>query len=284
MPGALARHVKAAIVHLRQAERIAGLAGVGLDASEHEVREAGLFRAAGDATEDLDLRACGNARAQAASPAGTCQHTQRWWHAPGGALPAGSWPGESGASPDAGAARAALRSGLERLCQAREGWDETVRACTSSPGLCSRRDPATVTERKHSSGVTARRPRRSPNPAWATGGPDDWRPRRSALRDPAAKTGVWSISGRVPVARHHGVARPSRRPGSGMTVRSHFQRTPARVPRFWVAVAHRVSVDRLPSRERRGAACREEQTRSLFMARVDRGEWMASRPGQRRTR
>ena len=89
----------------------------------------------------------------------------------------------------------------------------------------------------------------TPNPARPRGGPDDWRPRRSALRDLAAETGIWSISSRVPVARHHGVARPSRRPGPARLCAPIF--SPARVPRFWVTGAHRVSVDRLPSRERR---------------------------------
>ena len=89
---ALARHVKAALLHLRQAEKIAEAAGTDLDASEHDAPEAGLFRAAGDATQDLDLWASCNARAQGASPAGTYRHTERWCHGPGGALPAGSWP------------------------------------------------------------------------------------------------------------------------------------------------------------------------------------------------
>ena len=91
---ALARHVKAALLHLREAEKIAEAAGTGLDASEHDVPEAGLFRAAGDATQDLDLWASCNARAQGASPAGTYRHTGRWCHAPGGTLPGGSWPPE----------------------------------------------------------------------------------------------------------------------------------------------------------------------------------------------
>src|SRR5215469_1651021 len=52
---ALARHVKAALLHLRQAEKIAEVAGTDLDTSEHDVPEAGLFRAAGDAGQDLDL-------------------------------------------------------------------------------------------------------------------------------------------------------------------------------------------------------------------------------------
>jgi hypothetical protein len=59
---ALARHVKAALLHLRQAEKIAEAAGTDLDASEHDAPEAGLFRAAGDATGILT---CG----QAATPA-----------------------------------------------------------------------------------------------------------------------------------------------------------------------------------------------------------------------
>jgi len=42
--------------------------------------------------EDLDLWAINNARAQGAVPADTYQHTRRWCHAPGGALPSGSWP------------------------------------------------------------------------------------------------------------------------------------------------------------------------------------------------
>ena len=89
---ALARHVKAALPHLRQAENIAEAAGIDLDASERGVPEAGLFRAADDAAQDLDLWASCHARAQGASPAGTCRNTGRWCHAPGGALPGGSWP------------------------------------------------------------------------------------------------------------------------------------------------------------------------------------------------
>jgi hypothetical protein len=72
--GALARHAKAALLHLRQAERIAEAAGIDLDASGHEVPEAGLFRAAGDAAQDLDLWASRNARVLGASPAGTYRH------------------------------------------------------------------------------------------------------------------------------------------------------------------------------------------------------------------
>lgn len=48
---ALARHVKAALLHLRQAEDLAELAGIDADASEHDVPEGGLIRAAGDAVE-----------------------------------------------------------------------------------------------------------------------------------------------------------------------------------------------------------------------------------------
>jgi hypothetical protein len=89
---ALARHVKAALLHLRQVERLAELAGIDIDASEHQVPEAGLLRAAGDATQDLDLWTSGNAHARGASRAGTYRHTELWCHAEGGSLPAGSWP------------------------------------------------------------------------------------------------------------------------------------------------------------------------------------------------
>ena len=108
---ALARHVQAAVLHLRQAERIAEAAGIDLDASEHEVPEAGLFRAAGDAAQDLDLWASNSARVRGASPAGTYQHTERWCHAPGGALSGGSWP----AGPPAGGSNARQASGEVRV-------------------------------------------------------------------------------------------------------------------------------------------------------------------------
>jgi hypothetical protein len=91
---ALARHVKAALMHLRQAEDIAELAGIDLYASEHDVPAAGMFRAAGDALDDLDLWTINNARAQGALPADTYQRTERWCHAPRGALPDTSWPRE----------------------------------------------------------------------------------------------------------------------------------------------------------------------------------------------
>src|ERR1019366_3630981 len=39
---ALARHVKAALLHVRQAEDLAELAGIDVDASEHDVPEAGV--------------------------------------------------------------------------------------------------------------------------------------------------------------------------------------------------------------------------------------------------
>src|SRR5258708_8496789 len=108
---ALARHVQAALLHLRQAERIAEAAGIDLDASEREVPEAGLFRAAGDAAQDLDLWAGNSARVRGASPAGTYQHTERWCHAPGGALPGGSWP----PGPPAGGSNAQQASGEVRV-------------------------------------------------------------------------------------------------------------------------------------------------------------------------
>ena len=55
---ALARHVKAALLHLRQAEKIAEAAGTDMDASEHDVPEAGLFRAA---ATPLRILTCGRA-------------------------------------------------------------------------------------------------------------------------------------------------------------------------------------------------------------------------------
>jgi hypothetical protein len=91
---ALARHVKAALLHLRQAEDLAELAGVDLDASAHDVPEAGLIRAAGEAVEDLDMWAVNYARMAGAAPAVTYQHTERWCQAEGGHLPAGSWPSD----------------------------------------------------------------------------------------------------------------------------------------------------------------------------------------------
>ena len=100
---ALAWHVKAALLHLRQAEDIAELAGIDLCASEHDVPAAAIFRAAGDAVQDLDLWTIGNARAQGAAPADTYQHAERWCHAPGGALPDTSWPrGPQAADREAG--------------------------------------------------------------------------------------------------------------------------------------------------------------------------------------
>jgi hypothetical protein len=64
----IARHVKAALLHLRQAENLAELAGIDLYASKHDVPEAGLIRAASEAIEDLGLWAVSNARVQGADP------------------------------------------------------------------------------------------------------------------------------------------------------------------------------------------------------------------------
>jgi hypothetical protein len=91
---ALARHVKAALLHLRQAEDIAELAGIDLYAGEHSVPAVGMFRAAGEAVDDLDSWTINNARAQGVAPADTYMRTERWCHAPGGALPDTSWPRE----------------------------------------------------------------------------------------------------------------------------------------------------------------------------------------------
>lgn len=58
---ALARHVKAALLHLRQAEDLAVFASVDIHTSEHDVPAAGLIRMASEAVEDLDLWAINNA-------------------------------------------------------------------------------------------------------------------------------------------------------------------------------------------------------------------------------
>jgi hypothetical protein len=108
---ALARHVKAALLHLRQAERLAELAGVDIDASEH-VPEAGLIRAVGEAVEDLDLWAINNARASGADRRETYAHTERWCQAEGGSLPAGSWP-----QPEPATAQLADSPGLRMLIE-----------------------------------------------------------------------------------------------------------------------------------------------------------------------
>jgi len=81
---ALARHVKAALLHLRQAEGIAKLAGIDIYGGNEVAR---LIRAAGEATEDLDLWAINNARGHGADPKETYRQTERWCHAPGGELP-----------------------------------------------------------------------------------------------------------------------------------------------------------------------------------------------------
>jgi hypothetical protein len=89
---AFARHVKAALLHIRQAEDLAERVGVDLDASEHDVPEAGLIRGVGEAVEDLDLWAINNASAVGCNPGQTYADTATWCHAPGGQLSAGSWP------------------------------------------------------------------------------------------------------------------------------------------------------------------------------------------------
>jgi len=89
---ALARHVKAALLHLRAAEDLAVRAGIDVDASRHDAPEAGLIRDAGEAVEDLDLWAIGYAQASGADRRETYQDTGSWCHARGGSLPEGSWP------------------------------------------------------------------------------------------------------------------------------------------------------------------------------------------------
>jgi hypothetical protein len=107
---AFARHVKAALLHLRAAEDLAALAGIDVDASEHDVPAAGLIRAAGEAVEDLDTWAINNASASRAEREETYAHTGNWCHTEGGSLPAGSWP-----RPESETARLADSPGFRML-------------------------------------------------------------------------------------------------------------------------------------------------------------------------
>lgn len=95
---ALARQVKAALLHLRQAEDIAEMAGI--DITDFGNETARLIRVAGEAVEDLDLWAVNNARAHGARPADTYAHTERWCHSEGGSLPESSWPRGCAVPPD----------------------------------------------------------------------------------------------------------------------------------------------------------------------------------------
>jgi hypothetical protein len=105
---ALARHVKAALLHLRRAEDIAEQAGIDIYGGNDTAR---LIRSAGEATEDLDLWAANNARSHGAPPAETYPHAGRWCHAPAGSLPEGSWSHEPQA-PVSAADREALARGM----------------------------------------------------------------------------------------------------------------------------------------------------------------------------
>jgi hypothetical protein len=89
---ALARHVKAALLHLRVAEDLALRAGIDVDASRHDAPEAGLIRDAGQAVENLDTWTTGYAQASGAYRRETYRDTGSWCHARGGSLPDGSWP------------------------------------------------------------------------------------------------------------------------------------------------------------------------------------------------
>ena len=86
----LGRHVKAALMHLSEAERIAADAGIDITGpgipSQPGYDLAALFGSALDTTEELDGWAVNNARANGGGRA-TYAHTERWCHTPGGALP-----------------------------------------------------------------------------------------------------------------------------------------------------------------------------------------------------
>jgi hypothetical protein len=129
---ALARHIKAALLHLRQAEDIAAAAGIDIDDGNDTAR---LIRTAGEAAEDLDLWAVNNARGHGAAPAETYQHTERWCHAPGGTCPPG--PGRRRRSRQQPAGRRNYAS-----CT-RTGWPSTQsrRAAQPSSRPSPRRRP-----------------------------------------------------------------------------------------------------------------------------------------------
>ncbi len=79
----LGRHIKAALLHLAQAEAIADEAGVNLD---YGGALAVLFRNAYEHTQDLDMWAVNNARANGDFRL-TYHRTEQWCQSPGGTLP-----------------------------------------------------------------------------------------------------------------------------------------------------------------------------------------------------
>jgi hypothetical protein len=81
----IARHTKAALMHLVTAQQLAEQAGLDVLA---DGGAAALFRAALDAVEDLDLWTINTAYASGAGRE-TFAHTERWCQAPDGRLPTG---------------------------------------------------------------------------------------------------------------------------------------------------------------------------------------------------
>jgi hypothetical protein len=84
----LGRHVKAALMHLSQAEDTAGAAGIDLYAVQGDLDYplAAMIRVAVDAVGDLDLWAGNNAAAVGASRVAYAG-TEHWCDQPGGVLP-----------------------------------------------------------------------------------------------------------------------------------------------------------------------------------------------------
>jgi hypothetical protein len=119
-------------------QEIAALAGVDIDASEHDVPAAGLIRTAGEAVEDLDMWAIGYARAAGATE--TYRGTGRWCHAPGGALPPGSWPIDPAVDPGGGEVRIRMPgSGVLMDYASQCERDRSVRLAKARQALAERR-------------------------------------------------------------------------------------------------------------------------------------------------
>lgn len=82
----ITRHVRAALLHLGRAQVLAENAGIDLSLSDYDPGPAAAFRRAYLMTADLDTWAMHNACRNGAG-ADTWEHTDRWCHTDGGALP-----------------------------------------------------------------------------------------------------------------------------------------------------------------------------------------------------
>jgi hypothetical protein len=84
--GEMARHIKAALFHLNEADRIAESAGIDVVYAMADEMTAGhLLTNARDTMQELDSWA--SRTVHASNVIGVYDGTERWCHAPGGALP-----------------------------------------------------------------------------------------------------------------------------------------------------------------------------------------------------